>query len=80
MVVILICLNVCITSVQSKVGGFLHMFSTNGLASHLDFILIFSNPQPFSSFLKIEAGVGSALIDLWAAAGQVTKMKGSIEQ
>jgi hypothetical protein len=39
------------------------MFSTNGLASHLNFILIFSNPQPFSSFLKIEAGVGSALID-----------------
>jgi hypothetical protein len=36
--------------------------------------LIFSNPQPFSSYLKIEAGLGSALIDLWAA-GQATKMK-----
>jgi hypothetical protein len=41
---------------------------------HFDFLY----PQPFSSFLKIEAGVGSASIDLWAA-GQVTKMKGSIE-
>jgi hypothetical protein len=43
------------------------MFSINGFASHFEFHFDFLYPQPFSSYLKIEAGVGSALIDLWAA-------------
>ncbi len=43
------------------------MFSINGFASHFEFHFDFLYPQPFSSCLKIEAGVGSALIDLWAA-------------
>jgi len=73
--VVLICLNVCNTSVQSKVTYVFYKWLRFAFEFHFDFLY----PQPFSSYLKIEAGVGSALIDLWAA-GQVTKMKGSREQ
>jgi len=61
--------------VQSKVTYVFYKWLRFAFEFHFDFLY----PQPFSSYLKIEAGVGSALIDLWAA-GQVTKMKGSREQ